>query len=162
MNNTLYDIKQEYLTLINEIEELEGEITPEMELQLKINQSDLQTKAIAYHSVILTKDAFNTTIDNEINRLQAIKKRNNNLVYKLKNSLVSAVELFGAFTIGTNKFSLRKSERVTIEDENLLPKKYKTIKLTEQPDKALIKKDLKIGIEIKNAYIVEHYNISIK
>jgi len=37
MKNTLYDIKQEYLELINQVEELEGEITPEIEEQLTIN-----------------------------------------------------------------------------------------------------------------------------
>jgi hypothetical protein len=162
MKNTLYDIKQEYLTLINEIEEMEGEITPEIEYQLKINQSELQTKAIAYHSIILTKDAFSITIDNEIKRLQALKKRNNNLVDKLKNSLISAVEMFGEFTIGTNVFGLRRSERVEIEDVNLLSKEYKTSKLTEHADKALIKKALKQGKEIEYAYIVENFNLKIK
>ena len=162
MKNTLYDIKQEYTELINQVEELDGEITPEIEQQLIINQNELQNKAIAYHSVILAKDAFNIQIDNEIKRLQALKKRNNTLIDNLKNRLVGAIQTFGEFTIGTNTFGLRKSERVEVEDVNLLPKEYKTIKVTEQADKILIKKDLKLGKEIENAYIVEQYNLKIK
>lgn len=160
MKNTLYDIKQEYLELVNEIEELDGELTPELEYKLKINQSELTNKAIAYHSVILSKEAFNTTVDNEIKRLQALKKQNNNVIDRLKNSLVSAIELYGDFTIGTNTFSLRKSERVEVEDVNLLPKEY--IKVTEQADKIAIKKALKLGHKIKNVYLREIFNLKIK
>jgi len=162
MKTTLYEIKNEYLELINQVEELEGEITPEIEQQLTINQNELQNKAIAYHSVILSKDSFNMQIDNEIKRLQALKKRNNSLIDNLKSRLISAIETFGEFTVGTNTFGLRKSERVEVEDVNHLPKEYKTIKVTEQANKVEIKKALKLGEEIKNAYIVEQYNLKIK
>ena len=160
--NTLYEIKNEYLELINQVEELEGEITPEVEQQLIINQNELQNKAIAYHSVILSKDAFNMQIDNEIKRLQGLKKRNNNLIDNLKNRLIGAIQMFGEFTIGTNTFGLRKSERVEVEDVNQLPKEYKTIKVTEQANKTEIKKALKLGKQIENAYIVEQFNLKIK
>lgn len=162
MKNTLYEIKNEYLELINQVEELNGEITPEIEEQLQINQNELQNKAIAYHSVILAKDAFNMQIDNEIKRLQALKKRNNNLIDNLKNRLVGAVQMFGEFTVGTNTFGLRKSERVEVGDVNSLPKEYKTVKVTEQANKTEIKKALKLGEEIKNCDIVESYNLKIK
>ena len=162
MKTTLYEIKNEYLELINQVEELEGEITPEIEIKLNINQNELQNKAIAYHSVILSKDAFNMQIDNEIKRLQALKKRNNSLVDNLKDRLVGAIQMFGEFTVGTNTFGLRKSERVEVEDVNQLPKEYKTIKVTEQANKTEIKKALKLGKEIENAYIVKQFNLKIK
>ena len=162
MKTTLYEIKQEYLELINQVEELEGELTPEIEIKLNINQNELQNKAIAYHSVILSKDSFNMQIDNEIKRLQALKKRNNSLVDNLKNRLVGAIQMFGEFTVGTNTFGLRKSERVEVEDVNQLPKEYKTIKVTEQANKTEIKKALKLGKQIENAYLVEQFNLKIK
>ena len=162
MKNTLYDIKQEYLELIQEVEEMQGELTPEMEYKLKINQNELQNKAVAYHSYILSKDSFNMQIDSEIKRLQALKKKNNNVIENLKSRLIGAIQTFGEFTVGTNTFGLRKSERVEIEDVNLLSKEYKTIKVTEQADKIAIKKALKEGKQIENAYIVEQYNLKIK
>lgn len=162
MKTTLYEIKQEYLELINQVEEMEGELTPEMEYKLKINQNELQNKAIAYHSVILAKDSFNMQIDNEIKRLQALKKRNNSLIDNLKERLVGAIQMFGEFTVGTNTFGLRKSEKVEVDDVNNLPKEYKTIKVTEQANKTEIKKALKLGKEIENAYIVEQFNLKIK
>ena len=162
MKNTLYDIKQEYLELIQEVEEMQGELTPEMEYKLKINQNELQNKAVAYHSYILSKDSFNMQIDSEIKRLQALKKKNNNVIENLKSRLIGAIQTFGEFTVGTNTFGLRKSERVEIEYVNLLSKEYKTIKVTEQADKIAIKKALKEGKQIENAYIVEQYNLKIK
>jgi hypothetical protein len=162
MKTTLYEIKNEYLELINQVEEMDGELTPEIEEQLTINQNELQNKAIAYHSVILSKDAFNMQIDNEIKRLQELKKRNNSLIDNLKQRLVGAVQIFGEFKVGTNTFGLRKSERVEVGQVNLLPKEYKTSKLTEQANKIAIKKALKLGKEIKDCYIVEQYNLKIK
>tara|TARA_R110000765_G_scaffold354218_1_gene444305 strand:+ start:21 stop:509 length:489 start_codon:yes stop_codon:yes gene_type:complete len=162
MKTTLYDIKKEYLELIQEVEEMEGELTPETEYRLKINSNELQNKAIAYHSYILSKDSFNMQIDSEIKRLQALKKKNNNVIENLKSRLIGAIQTFGEFTVGTNTFGLRKSERVEIEDVNLLPKEYKTIKVTEQADKISIKKALKEGKQIENAYIVEQFNLKIK
>jgi len=162
MKNTLYDIKQEYLELINQVEELEGEITPEIEEQLTINQNELQNKAIAYHSVILSKDAFNMQIDNEIKRLQALKNRNNSLIDNLKDRLIGAIQMFGEFTVGTNTFGLRKSERIEVGSVNLLPKEFKTSKIVETANKIAIKKALKLGKKIENAYIVEQFNLKIK
>lgn len=95
MKTTLYNIEQEYLTLISEIESLDGELTPEIEEQLTINKEQLESKSVAYLQVISTKEDLNSAIDIEIKRLQALKKRNSNLVLNLKNRLLEAVNLFG-------------------------------------------------------------------
>ena len=78
MKKSLYHIETEYLTIINQVEELEGELTPELEQQLTINEKELQGKSIAYLEFIGSKEVLNTRIDDEIKRLQAIKKSNNN------------------------------------------------------------------------------------
>ncbi len=103
----------------------------------------------------MVSDCFILQLNNEIKRLQGLKKRNNNLIDNLKNRLVGAIQMFGEFTVGTNTFGLRKSERVNVDNVNSLPKEYKTIKVTEQANKTEIKKALKLGQEIKDAYIVE-------
>ena len=127
MKTTLYNIEQEYLTLISEIESLDGELTPEIEEQLTINKEQLESKSIAYLQVIATKEDLNSAIDIEIKRLQALKKRNKGLVDNLKNRLLEAVNLFGAFEIGFNKFGTRKSSSVNVDDVNSLPTEYKTV-----------------------------------
>ncbi len=83
------------------IEEAEGEITPEIEEQLAINEKDLQQKSISYLEVIKQKERFITDIDAEIKRLQALKKQNSKLVSFLKDRLLNSVNLFGDIKVGT-------------------------------------------------------------
>ena len=115
MKQTLYQIEQDYLSLINEIEESDGELSQEVQDALVINEGQLKQKSISYLEVIKTKEAFNKNVDEEIKRLQAIKKRNNTLVNRLNSTLLDAVNLFGEFEVGTLTFTTRKSESVLIE-----------------------------------------------
>lgn len=161
MSSSLFDITLEQRSLINEIESMEGEITPEMEAQLEITHDQLERKSIAYLEVIRKKESFNSLIDNEVKRLQAMKKRNNNVVDRLNSNLLMAVKAFGDYVVGTQKFGTRKSSRVIVEDVNSLPKKYKTIKVTEAADKASIGEALKAGKKIKGCHIQDNLNLKI-
>lgn len=160
---SLYNITQEQKMLINEIEQMEGEITPEMEEKLIITKSEIQQKTIAYLEVIQGKESFNSLIDNEVKRLQQMKKTNNNLIDRLKDNLLLAVKTFGNFSIGTQKFGTRKSSSIHVDSDkvNALPKEYKTIKVTEAPDKNALKEALKRGEEIDEVSIVESINLKI-
>ena len=157
----LYEITAEQKALINKIELLEGEITEEIENALIINKNQLQSKSIAYLAVIKNKENFNSLVDEEIKRLQAIKKTNTNLVNRLKDNLLNAINLFGDFQVGTNKFGIRKSSTLEVEDTNSLPEKYKVIKVSETADKMALKSALKNGEEIKGVYLQEHKNLKI-
>ena len=160
---TLYQINNEYLELITQVENSEGELTPELEQALTINKSELEVKSIAYTEIIKQRESLNTRIDDEIKRLQALKKQNDNLVQRLKNNLLNAVNLFGNFEAGFLKFSTRKSVSVELDiDVNDLQKEYKTIKVTEAPDKMKIKKALEQGEEVKGCYLVTKQNLQIK
>tara|TARA_R110000824_G_scaffold38712_2_gene117976 strand:- start:243 stop:731 length:489 start_codon:yes stop_codon:yes gene_type:complete len=161
MKTTLYNIENDYLTLISQIEEAEGVLTPELEEALTINETQLQGKSTAYLQVITTKEGINDAIDIEIKRLQAIKKRNGNLVTKLRSRLLEAVKLFGDIEVGFNKFTTRKSSSVQVDDVNSLPSEFKTIKITETPDKKAIKDAIKAGQEIEGCSIVENLNLKI-
>ena len=120
-------------------------------------------KSIAYTEIIKQRESLNTRIDDEIKRLQALKKQNDNLVQRLKNNLLNAVNLFGNFEAGFLKFSTRKSVSVELDiDVNDLQKEYKTIKVTEAPDKMKIKKALEQGEEVKGCYLVTKQNLQIK
>jgi hypothetical protein len=159
--STLYEITIEQKNLINEIEQMEGELTPETEQRLIINESQLQQKSIAYLEVIRAKESFNYLIDGEIKRLQQLKKINNNVIERLNDNLLLAVKTFGDFTVGTQKFGTRKSSQVIVEDVNSLPKEYKTIKVTESADKVALKKAIQAGEEIKGVHIQENINLKI-
>lgn len=159
--SSLYNITEEQRLLMNEIESLDGEITPEIEELLIINEKQLQSKSIAYLEVISNKQSLNTLIDAEIKRLQSLKKRNNTLVSFLKNNLLNAVKTFGGFNVGFTSFGVRKSTSVEVKDVNSLPDNYKVIKVTEQADKMALKKALKSGELIKGVALKENLNLKI-
>jgi len=161
MNKNLYQIETEYMELMNTLEDNSGEITPEIEEALIINEKELNQKSISYLAVVKNKESFNTLIDDEIKRLQQLKKQNSTIISKLKDNLLQAVNLFGAFEVGFNKFGTRKSSSVEVEDVNELPKEYKVVKVTEQADKAAIKKALQNGEKIPGCKIVEKKNLKI-
>lgn len=162
MKTTLYKISSEFNELLTLIEEAEGEITEEMAQALEINEKELQRKALDYNSVIISQKAFITTIDEEIKRLQALKKQRQNLIKRLENNLLNAVNLFGEFVAGQFTFKTRKSTVVEVEDVNGLPSKYKVVKVTEAADKAAIKAAIKAGETIKGCSLKENINLSIK
>lgn len=160
---TLYQINNDYYDLISQIELAEGELSKELESALEINKNELEVKSIAYVEYIKTKESFNDRITEEIKRLQAIKKANETLIDRLKTNLVSAVNLYGTFKSGFLTFSTRKSKQVEVNcDPNDLPKEFKTVKVTETPDKNAIKKAIEQGQEVTGCRVVENINIQIK
>ena len=160
--SSLYKINENMLSLLSVIEANEGELTDEVLEQLEINNEELQTKSESYLAVIKNREALNTQIDDEVKRLQAMKKANNNLVSRLKNSLLNAVNIFGEFETGLVKFGTRKSTTVEVTGiVNDLPKEYKTVKVTEQPNKAEIKKSLQRGEQIEGCALITNYNLKI-
>ena len=158
---TLYNITENFNELLKKIELAEGEISEEINQELEINEKQLQSKSIAYLSVIKNKESLTMQIDEEIKRLQALKKHHTSISNNLKNRLLNAVNLFGAFEVGFTKFSTRKSKAVIVEDVNSLPKDFKVIKVTEQADKKAIKQALENGEIIEGCTIQENKNLKI-
>ena len=163
LEKSLYKINAEYMELFGRIEMADGVLTPELEDALIINKSELQVKSIAYVEVIKQRESLNDRIDEEIKRLQAIKKNNDTLVSRLKTNLLQAVSLFGNYEAGFLKIGTRKSKQVVVDyDVNDLPKQYKTVKVTETADKVAIKKALESGETVYGCRLVENINLTIK
>lgn len=161
MKTTLYNIEKQYLEIINEVEELDGELTKELEYKLKINEGQLKQKTIAYLSVIKQKESFNDVIDKEIKRLNSLRKTNTKTIDRLKESILNAVKIYGDIDTGLNKFTTRKSESVIVEDASSLPKPFLVIKYTSNADKKAIKEALKKGDKVRGCYIQENINLKI-
>lgn len=158
---SLYNITLEQQILMNEIELMDGELSEENEKELEINKKDLEHKSIAYLAVIREKESENNLIDSEIKRLQALKKRNSNILKRLQYNLLNAVKTFGSYEIGFNKFGTRKSTSVEITDLEALPLEFQTEKTTFTPNKTLIKETIKNGGTVKGAEIKENLNLKI-
>jgi hypothetical protein len=127
MAQNIFNIAEEYLSLCNEIEELEGELTPELEERLTITQEELEKKIKAYFHIIQTKESESKLIDDEINRLLEVKKSKENVVEKLNERMLFAVKVFGEDGKSGNKilnydtcsFWTVNHKPLVIEDEEL-------------------------------------------
>jgi hypothetical protein len=162
--SNIYNITTEFLQLEAQLIENGGELTPELEQSLIINKDELQHKSIQYGYVIKSLSDNVDAIDAEIKRLQSIKKVNENAIDRLKDTLSSAMQLFGIPELKTPtlKINFRKSEQVIVHDVNSLPQMFKTIKVSEQPDKIKIKEAIKSGEDVIGCELITVQNIQIK
>jgi hypothetical protein len=99
----IFNLTEEYLNLISEIEELEGELTPELEERLRINQSNFEYKLRNYRYIILMLNSDINMIKDEIDRLKSISESKLKSIDRLKENMLQAVLLFGADGKSGNK-----------------------------------------------------------
>lgn len=159
---TLLNIRQEYTSLLDQIEKNEGELTPEMEEALSIHAQELSAKSLAYVEFIGNLISQNNRIDDEIKRLQALKRRNTQVLDFLQKGLVQAVNEFGTIRTGTHTIGVRSSEECVIEDAEVIPDRFKTVKMDIQVDKLALKKAIKSGENIPGVHIQENQHPVIR
>lgn len=161
----IYEISRNYLQLIDELQEQGGELTPELENALKINEQDFENKAEAYCKVIINLNAEIDGLNNECVRLAEKRDRAKKAVERLKDNLTNAMLLFNyeKKSVGTFSLSFRKSEQVIIDDaEVILIGNPEFIRIKKEVDKSEIKKALKSGSEISGARLIINKNLQIK
>ena len=124
---SIYNIQQDLLEIFDQIEANDGEITPELEEQLRISQDEFEDKIRSYTGVIHQLECDLGAIKDEKARLDNIKKSKEKTIERLKQIMLEAVQMFGDTSksgtkfidYGTGKVSLRKSESVELDDDKL-------------------------------------------
>ncbi len=159
---SLYRISVEQQALNEQLFEAEGELTPELEEALIINEANLTLKAEDYVTSMAMFAASAEAAKAEIKRLQAFVKRADNAQERMKNALTFALETFGIdkMEVGTHRISFRKSEGVVITDEVAIPNEY--IIVETKVNKAQLKADLKAGAVVSGAHLETRKNIQIR
>lgn len=123
----IYEIKANLLSIFDEIEEAGGEISPELEEELKITQEHFTDKVKSYTDVIKTLNSDVANIKIEQKRLQELARSKEKLVNKLSSIIIDAIELFGDtkksgvkyVDYGTGVVSIRKTKAVDVNNEVL-------------------------------------------
>lgn len=158
---TLYEISAEQQRLNYLLEESGGELTPEIQELLIINEGNFLSKSENYAKAILHYKAVEQTIKAEQERLDAFKKTAQKTQEKLREKLSEAMILFEKEKIEFNtiKLSFRKSQSVQIIDESKIPNEF--IKVKTEIDKAGIKEALK-SKSIPGAILQDNLNLQIK
>ena len=161
MEMSIYHISDEQRRINAMLEETGGELTPEIEEALAVNEQNFVQKAENYGYAILHYKAIVAAVKAEKDRLDAIKKTAENAIARMEERLVAAMQQFERPKVeaDTLKLSLRRSERVVVDDENAVPADCKTIKI--EVSKTELKRHLKAG-EDCGAHLEENHSLLIK
>lgn len=167
----LYQIEQDLLELYAQVEENNGEITPEIEERLNITKENFTNKLENYTRFVKVLEGDIALMDSEIERINKLKQTKQNLISRLELTMLNALKLFGnkdskkdiwRFDLVTFKLSTRQSQSVEILDETVIDSKYKTVKTTESISKTLIKEAIADGQAVNGAIIKINHSLSIK
>ena len=161
---SLWKIKTEYETILNDIIDDDGVVSEQAEELLAINVEKRDYTATNFFRYINNLEHENGQIDEEIKRLQTLKKRNKTKIDLLSKSIVELINLYGEFKSSLLNFKIRKSTIVEVDEDyvNELTEEYITTKTTVTPNKTAIKTALKNGLEITGCRLVEKHNLNIK
>lgn len=161
---TLYGITDELNAILTQLEELGGEITPELEQALAITEGQFAAKAEDYGKAILNLRAMAVAAKAEKDRLATLQKFYENAQKRLADALSSAMQVFGHDKVenGTLRLSLRRTTATEVDDIDQVPQFFKTEKVEVVADKTAIKKAIQDGIEVPGARLVENVSLLIK
>lgn len=155
---TLYELTGQFLDIYN----LELDEETKLDTLDSIDwQNDYEEKVENYIKVMKNLESDIEARKNEIKRLTELNKADEKKKDHLKETLSTSLQLTGHERVDTPLFkvSFRKSQAVEV-DELVLPESYKVA--TWKPDKKRLKEDLKNGLEIVGASLVERKNLSIR
>ena len=123
----IYQIEQELHSIFDELEENGGELTDELAERLDVSQENFRSKCESYANVIKLAKADIALIDQEKKRLDDLKKSKTNLIERLSNIVITAIEEFGDTSksgskfldYGTGKLSIRNTQKVELDDDKV-------------------------------------------
>lgn len=130
---SLFNIRQDHLALLAQVEDQAGVLTPELEEALKLTEEGFKEKAISYGFVIKQLEATSEVISNEIKRLQALKQRSDNRAELFRTMLDEGMRQFGYEKVESEllRISYRKSSPVVLAEnfaDNIL--QYAKVSMT--------------------------------
>lgn len=161
--SSLYELDKEYELALNNftVDEETGEVLFNNEL-LEQLEGDYKQKVDNIACYIKDLQALSQNIKAEKANLDERLKANDKKIESLKNYLFVSLERREISKLETarNKLSFRKSTSLIVEDEKLVPRKYKVV--TEKIDKKAITEVIKSGKNVKGCYLQENYNLQIK
>lgn len=162
-NNKLFHIQQQYVQLLGQVEEADGEITPEIDKALQFTEQRLRLEGADVAYAIKTLEYWEDDLTKEIERLEKMKAKAVKSSELFRSRLKSAMEQFGVERIADNyiTISFRKSEAVEIASEALIPLEYKD-PVPPKISKSRIKDALKTGKDVPGAELVQRKNLQIK
>lgn len=150
----LFELVSQANELSEKIVESGGEITPEMETALALNETAIATKVDSY-AVLMDRSALEESYWRaRAAECEAIARGFKKVAERLDNNIHQAMKAMSVTEITGDeyKFKIQKcGSRLVIEDKEALPKEYVIQTVVTEPDKARIKSALSEGFKVSGA-----------
>lgn len=164
MSITLYELSREYQEAFAnlEVDEATGEITNFADVDFL--DTSFEDKAVNCALYIKGLDAEIEAYKAEEERLKDWRRTAEKRRASFMEYIASCMDEVGKTKIQDTRarLSFRKSEQLIVDDPDMLPRKYITVKTEEKPDKTALKAAIKSGIAISGAHIEDCRNLQIK
>jgi hypothetical protein len=159
---SLYDLTSEHHLIMDAIEEAGGEITPEIEAMLAINEENFLTKAEGYAEIIAKYTILAENAKARKAKCERVQRVAENAVKRMKERIAQAMEEYNLpkVEVGMHKLSFRTSQAVEITDEAKIPNDY--IKVATSVDKKKLRDDLLAGVVVEGAELKENKSLQIR
>lgn len=162
---TLYKIQETMIDNLNIYLESEGtegdqEVYEEIMDILRVELSSKSSNILKYLNNL---QADLEQIKLEKQRLDRVKKSKESKVNKLSDYIISVMTTLDKAKIETDlgNYALRKSSKVEVIDEKLIPEEYFNIKIEKTVDKITLKEILK-SQDIPGVKLTTGYNLNIQ
>lgn len=162
--NSLAHLAAEATEISRMLMESNGELTPELESRLMINEQALLTKADGYIYIIEELESQSALWKRRKDACAALQKRFETQVERLKSRIKEAMRLMGKTEVTGSlyKFQLRKSQpRLVIIHDDEIPADCKMIVQTTVVDKEKVKSALISGLDVPGATLEESGSLFI-
>lgn len=158
----LYEVNQRIEELSEQMVDIEtGEINEEIfaELTELVEEKEDRLESIFLHIKNLASDITALKVERD-----SFDKRIKRKTREMDRLLDWTTMLQKGKTFETDKVRVkyRRSQKVEIKDESLIPEKYIKFKTTKSPDKTAIKDVLRNGGYVEGAVLVERFNPNIE
>lgn len=159
---TLYELTSEHHLIMDAIEEAGGEITPEIEAMLAINEDNFLTKAEGYAEIIAKYTILAENAKARKSQCERVQRVAENAVKRMKERIAQAMEEYNLpkVEIGMHKLSFRTSQAVEITDETKIPNDY--IKVATSVDKKKLRDDLLAGVVVEGAELKTKKSLQVR
>lgn len=145
---SIFNIQMDIESIFAEIENNDGEITPELEAKLAISEEELRNKLETYTNMVRYYENNIITIENEKKRLDSLKTVRKHRVEKLRSIMTEAVTNYGI---------KGKSGNASIElwNAKLFTRNTESVNVNESRVQILNEKFFDYAFELYNAGILE-------
>lgn len=162
---TLYEINAELENAINQmfldVDQETGEVSDEWVQRIEDLQMQKDEKLDNIGAIIKNKMADVKALKDEESALKARREVKEREIENLKN-YVSGVLNGEKFESARVVFGFRKSDKVIVDNEEMIPKEFMKQKIEYSPDKVNIKKAIMDGVQVAGCHIETENNLQIK